>query len=114
MTTMTKIWLNLILLGSVSVTLVAAPQDAAQPSGQSLYRKRCVMCHGPEGKGFPALKSQDFTDPKWQASVKDTELFEVIKIGKKDTHMPGFADKLKDDEIKLVVAHIRTLGGKKK
>lgn len=114
MTTMTKIWLTLILLGAVTAALAAAPQDAAQPSGQSLYRRRCVMCHGPEGKGFPALKSQDFTDPKWQASVKDKELFEVIKNGKKDTHMPAFGDKLKDDEIKLIVAHLRTLGGKKK
>ncbi len=110
---MTKIWLNLILLGAVTAALAAAPQDAAQPSGKSLYRKRCVMCHGPEGKGFPAMKSQDFTDPKWQASVKDKELFEVIKNGKKDTHMPAFGDKLKDDEIKLVVAHIRSLGSKK-
>jgi mono/diheme cytochrome c family protein len=72
------------------------------------------MCHGPEGKGFPALKSPDFTDPKWQASLKDKDLVEVIKNGKKETHMPAFADKLTDDEIKTVVAHIRSLGSKKK
>lgn len=111
---MTKTCLTLVLFSTITAALVAAPQDAAQPSGQSLYRKRCVMCHGPQGKGFPAIKSQDFTDPKWQASVKDKELFEVIKNGKKDTHMPAFGDKLKDDEIKLVVAHIRTLGSMKK
>lgn len=114
MKTMTKTWLSLILLGAVSATLVAAPQDAPPPTGQSLYRKRCVMCHGPEGKGFPAMKSQDFTDAKWQASVKDSEIFDIIKNGKKDTHMPAFGEKLKDDEIKLVVAHIRKLGGKQK
>jgi len=113
MTTITRICLNLILLGAVAAGLVAAPQDAPPPSGQSLYRRRCVMCHGPEGKGFPAMKSPDFTDPKWQASLKDDQIFDVIKNGKKDTHMPAFGDKLKDDEIKLVVAHIRTLGGKK-
>ncbi len=111
---MTKFWSTLVLLGAITAALAAAPQDAAQPSGQSLYRKRCVMCHGPEGKGFAAMKSQDFTDPKWQASVKDKDLFDVIKNGKKDTHMPAFSDKLKDDEIKLVVAHIRSLGDKKK
>ncbi|MFB3923927.1 MAG: cytochrome c [Terriglobia bacterium] len=111
---MTKLWLTFVLLGAVTSALAAAPQEATQPSGQSLYRKRCVMCHGPEGKGFPAMKSPDFTDPKWQASMKDEQIFDVIKNGKKDTHMPAFKDKLKDDEIKLIVAHIRTLGEKKK
>ena len=114
MTKTTRVWPALILLGAVTAAFAAGPQDAPPPSGQSLYRKRCVMCHGPEGKGFPAMKSQDFTDAKWQASVKDSEIFDVIKNGKKDTHMPAFGEKLKDDEIKLIVAHIRTLGGKKK
>jgi mono/diheme cytochrome c family protein len=72
------------------------------------------MCHGPDGKGFPALKSPDLTDPKWQASVKDKELVDVIKNGKKGTHMPGFADKLKDEEIQTVAAYIRSLNSKKK
>jgi cbb3-type cytochrome c oxidase subunit III len=114
MTNMIPVWLKLMLLGAVTAAVAAGPQDTPPPSGQSLYRRRCVMCHGPEGKGFPALKSPDFTDPKWQASLKDKDLVEVIKNGKKETHMPAFADKLTDDEIKTVVAHIRSLGSKKK
>jgi mono/diheme cytochrome c family protein len=86
---------------------------AEEPNGKALYARRCVMCHGRDGKGFAAIKSQDFTDLKWQASVKDEELFNVIKNGKKDTHMPAFGDKLKDDEIGAVVAQIRTFNSKK-
>lgn len=72
------------------------------------------MCHGPDGKGFPAIKSPDLTDAKWQASVKDKELVDVIKNGKKGTHMPAFADKLKDDDIQAVAAYVRSLNSKKK
>ncbi|MBI1940748.1 MAG: cytochrome c [Acidobacteria bacterium] len=93
----------------------AAPtfQAAEEPDGKRLYMKRCVMCHGRDGKGFAAIKSQDFTDPKWQAAVKDEELFDITKNGKKGTHMPAFGDKLKDDEIRAVVAHLRTFSNKK-
>ena len=87
---------------------------AEKPNGQALYARRCVMCHGRGGKGFAAIKSQDFTDPKWQAAVKDEELFDVVKNGKKETHMPAFGDKLNDEEIQAIVAHIRTFNSEKK
>lgn len=106
--------MKLILLGAVTSVLATVPQEATKPSGQSLFRRRCMMCHGPDGKGFPAVKSPDFTDPKWQASVNDKELFEVIKNGKKGTHMPAFADKLKIEEIQALVAYLRSLSSKKK
>lgn len=89
-------------------------QAADQPDGAALYKQKCSMCHGPEGKGFPALKTPDFTDPKWQESVKDKALVEMIKQGKKGTPMPAFAEKLKPEEIDAVVAFIRTLNSKKK
>lgn len=93
-----------------SLTFQAAPP----PDGKVLYARRCVMCHGPEGKGFPAIKSPDLTDPKWQASVKDKDIFTVIKDGKKDTAMKAFGDKLGDEEIQALVAHIRSLNSEKK
>ena len=103
-----------VILLVLGAWLVAATFRAAEePNGKALYAKRCVMCHGRDGKGFAAIKSQDFADPKWQAAVKDEELFDVIKNGKKDTHMPAFGDKLKDDEIGAVVAQIRTFNSKK-
>ena len=68
-----------------------------------------MMCHGADGKGFPALKTPNFTDPKWQSSIKDKEMREVIKNGKKGTAMPAFGDKLKDEEISAVIAYIRSL-----
>jgi mono/diheme cytochrome c family protein len=88
--------------------------SADEAEGAVLYKKRCQMCHAANGKGFKAIKSQDFTDPDWQAKVKDEELIEVTKKGVKGTAMPGFADKLNDEEIKAVVAYIRKFNSAKK
>jgi cytochrome c oxidase cbb3-type subunit 3 len=112
MTDVIRFFLKLLVLGGVASAL--AFQAASPPNGTSVYKRRCMMCHGADGKGFAAIKSPDFTDPKWQASVKDKELIEVVRNGKKGTHMPGFAYKLKDDEIQAVVEHIRSFNSKKK
>jgi cbb3-type cytochrome c oxidase subunit III len=85
--------------------------QAAVPGvdGAAIFKKNCVMCHGADGKGFSALKTPNFTDPKWQSSIKDKEMREVVKNGKKGTAMAAFGDKLNDQEISAVIAYIRSL-----
>ncbi len=109
-----RIYLRLILTGTSVLVVALGFQAAPQPDGAAIYKERCSMCHGVDGKGFSAIKTPDFTDPKWQASVTDKEIVEAIKNGKKGTAMPAFADKLKDEEIQAVVAHIRSLNSEKK
>ena len=81
---------------------------ADQPDGAALYKQNCQMCHGADGKGFAALKTPDFTDPKWQGSKTDKEIAGVIKNGKQGTMMQAFGSKLKDDEIDALVKQIRS------
>ena len=85
--------------------------QAAPPAadGATIFKKNCVMCHGVDGKGFPVLKTPNFTDPKWQSAAKDSELREVVKIGKKGTAMPAFGGQLRDEEISALVVYIRSL-----
>lgn len=85
---------------------VAAPD---QPDGAALFKQKCSMCHGADGKGFAALKTPDFTDPKWQASKSDKEIASIIKNGKQGTMMQAFGSQLKDDEIDALVKQIRSL-----
>ena len=50
-------------------------------------------------------------DVKVQAEFKDDKMFKAIKEGVKEnerTRMKGYAADLSDDEIKALVAHIRT------
>ena len=94
----------------ISLALHAGPAS----DGGDLFKQKCAMCHGVDGKGFSALKTPDFTDPKAQASLTDKEIVETIKNGKKGTAMPAFADKLDNEQIKTLVSYIRSLGRSKK
>ena len=100
-----------ILIGSFM--LRAQPWPDA-PDGADLFQKKCSMCHGADGKGYAAIKTPDFTDPKVQASMTDAEMVAIIKNGKKGTPMPAFGDKLTEDEIKALVTFIRSLDSSKK
>lgn len=109
---LTKTFLTTFLLALASVLLVAASLSAAD--GADIYKSKCSMCHGADGKGFAAIHTPDFTDPKVQASISDKQMEEIINNGKKGTAMPAFKGKLKEDEIKDVIKYIRSLNSEKK
>ena len=105
---------GLLLVLAAALAMGAISQQAAEnPDGAEIFRAKCSMCHGVDGKGFSALKTPDFTDPKWQASVKDSQILDTIKNGKKDTAMPAFKDKLSEKEILAVLRQVRAFGKKK-
>ncbi len=111
---LTRLGFNVLLAGTCALAAALGSQGESKPDGEALYKQKCSMCHGADGKGFAAIKTPDFTDPKWQASVKDKDIVETIKNGKKGTAMPPFADKLKEEEIQALVAYIRSLNSSKK
>lgn len=113
---MKPIWrvLSKCLLLALGAVVLALPLLADEPDGAALFKQKCSMCHGPDGKGFAAIKTPDFTDPKVQASLTDEQIVETIKNGKKGTPMPPFKDKLKDEEIQALLKHIRSLNSEKK
>jgi mono/diheme cytochrome c family protein len=80
------------------------------------WANNCAQCHGPTGKGDTKMGkmvgAMDLTDPKKQASFSDAKASEAIKNGVKQngkTTMKAFGGKLTDDEIKALVAYVRTL-----
>jgi len=88
---------------SVSVTA----QDAA-----ATYKTKCAMCHGPDGKSTATglkMGAHDFTSAEVQKQT-DAQLTESITKGK--GKMPSYTGKLKDTEIKDLVAFVRGLGKK--
>ncbi len=109
--------LTLFVVGGAALSLRTLAQEKSAggsgPDGSALFRSKCSMCHGLDGKGFPAIKTPDFTDPKVQAAITDKEMVTIIKEGKKGTAMAPFADKLKEDEIQALVKYIRSLNSKK-
>ena len=99
------------LLVGVGLLVSSLAFHAAVPAdnGDAVFKNNCVMCHGADGKGYAALKTPDFTSPKWQASMTDKQIKAVIKDGKKGTAMAAFGDKLNEEQITAVVTYIRSL-----
>ena len=77
------------------------------------WEKSCAKCHGPDGKGDTKmgkkLEIKDFTDAKYQASLKDDTMLKAIKEGVKDgdkTRMKA-TEGLSDEEMKALVTYVR-------
>jgi mono/diheme cytochrome c family protein len=82
----------------------------AQSPAEKIFLDKCANCHSKDGSGQTAkgkklelkdLRSKDVqkaTDAKW---------LELIAKGKGD--MDGYEKELKADEIKALVAYVRTL-----
>jgi len=103
----------ILVLAVMSVALVSMSAADVQEN----WTKNCASCHGKDGKGETKAgkkaEVKDLTDGTYQASFTDEQMFKQIKEGMKDKtgkeRMKPFADKLNDEEIKALVAHVRTL-----
>src|SRR5436189_4596767 len=84
--------------------------------GATLFEKNCAKCHGAEGKGDTKMGkkvgARDLSDAKVQAELKDDQAFKAIKEGLKDKEGKLQMKPIEgatDDDIKALVAHVRTL-----
>lgn len=101
---------TLIRLAMIAAILALGAAGAlAQDDTASLYKSKCSICHGPDGKGSPVgqkMGVRDFHSPE-VAKESDAELIKVTKEGR--NKMPKFEGKLTDDQIKDLIKYIRTL-----
>src|SRR6202171_3780460 len=93
------------------------------PAGQRIFLQRCQACHGPGGRGNgPAAPSmsprpRDFTLGQFKyvstppgAPAADADLIRTVRAGLQASAMPYFGDLLSDEELRAVVADVRSLG----
>ena len=96
----------------LAATLLVLPFSPAlaDDGGAALYKAKCASCHAADGSGnTPAgksLKVRDLCSADVQ-KLSDAELTKVIADGK--GKMPGYAKKLSADQIKALVATIRSM-----
>ena len=105
-----------MILATVSVVPAASAADAGK--GKEIYSKSCGGCHGAEGKGDGAAakamnpKPTNLADKASMSKLDDAALTKAIVKGGvgigKSPLMPAFSQ-LKDQEVKDVVAYIRSL-----
>ena len=94
----------------------AAPTAAAtveMAAGGKLYSTSCAKCHKEDGSGGKITVDGKSINPDNLTSAKmvgksDEKLLSSIADGFPDDGMPPFKDKLKPDEMKQIVAFIRS------
>jgi mono/diheme cytochrome c family protein len=104
--------LAMIALGPLAYA--SQTQSTGGTSTANVYKMKCSMCHGLDGKGYSAIHTPDFTSPKWQSSVSNQQITTVIENGKKGTSMPAWKGKLQMGQIEALVQYIRSLNSEKK
>jgi len=105
------------ILVLITITTFAAFTTSLRAAdAKTLWDANCAQCHGKDGKADTkmgkALSAKDLTDRAVQSAFTDAKATESIKNGVKEngkTTMKAFAEKLTDDEIKALVAYVRTL-----
>lgn len=103
--------LNLKHVAVFCIAASLATPAFAQNAGADTYKAKCAMCHGADGLGnTPAgknMKAASFKDPSI-VKAPDAQLIAAVKNGK--GKMPAsIGAKLSEDQIKSVIAYVRTL-----
>lgn len=97
-------------LFAVGLLGVCAGSSRAQSAGETLFKTKCATCHGPDGKADTpsgkSMKIRSFSDPETK-KMSDDELAAIIEKGK--NKMPAYGKSMKPDEIKAMVAYIRSV-----
>ena len=88
----------------------AAASVQLRSQGQGLFRQHCASCHYSESRaqkiavGLKGLYARSFSDGR---KVTDAGLAKRIEEGGKD--MPGFDETLKPEQVRALIAYIKTL-----
>ncbi len=103
----------------VGISGLASAQTAAPRTGAAIFKEACQQCHGTNGRGVPAavlglpVQPRDLTDCQAGPREGDADWLAIIRDGgpARAFHptMPALGGALSDAELRLVLAHARTL-----
>lgn len=68
----------------------------------------CAACHGPDGKGNPAVGAPNLTDQIWLYGGTRANVEETVKYGR-NGQMPAWQSILGDDKVHLLAAYVFSL-----
>ncbi|WP_313458932.1 cytochrome-c oxidase, cbb3-type subunit III [Pseudomonas sp.] len=77
--------------------------------GRAIFASNCVACHGPEGKGTPAMGAPDLTHPgAFIYGSSFAQLQQTIRYGRQG-QMPAQAEIQGNDKVHLLAAYVYSL-----
>jgi kynurenine formamidase/mono/diheme cytochrome c family protein len=100
-----------LLLGGLCAAVAGAQVKQKTSPGKAdvaaIFAKNCVLCHGEDGRGAQELPDlPNLTDRAFQRAHTDAQLIKSITLG--EGAMPGFKGRLAPDEIRQLVAYVRS------
>jgi mono/diheme cytochrome c family protein len=106
-----------LFAGGLAWMLDAPQPPPGTPRVERLYLGLCAGCHGVDGHGswratFFLIRPGDLAAPARVSQHTDQYLFDIIKHGGAPVGRPGmpaFGASLSDDDIRALVAYVRTL-----
>jgi mono/diheme cytochrome c family protein len=113
------ILVGLGLFASGLAWVLDTPRPPAGASrGERIYLALCATCHGADGHGswrstLFLIRPGDLADASRMRQHSDQYLMDIIKHGGAPfgrPGMPAFGSMLSDDDVRAVVAYLRTLG----
>jgi cytochrome c oxidase cbb3-type subunit 3 len=93
---------------SLNPTRASEVDAAAAEKGKVVFGGTCSACHGPDGKGTPALGAPNLTDDVWLYGGKKEQIETSVAKGRKGT-MPAHGEFLGPAKVHLLAAYIYSL-----
>ncbi len=97
----------------IRITMMLPASTVDSETGRRLYAENCSVCHGDDGRGARWTQTnlkpppRNFTLPGTVDQLSRSYMLDVVRYGKADTAMPGFATQLKDADVANVVDYVR-------
>ncbi|HEX6018980.1 MAG TPA: cytochrome-c oxidase, cbb3-type subunit III [Burkholderiaceae bacterium] len=88
--------------------LSGAPHDATKAAAGKAQFVACAACHGPEGKGNPALGAPNLTDAIWLYGGDPETIQTSIRDGRAGI-MPAWRERLGEANARLIAAYVLSL-----
>ncbi len=95
----------LVMAIAVALFVLIPNLSWAADDGAALFKAKCAMCHGADAAGKPAMKAPSLISDEAK-KLSDADLTKAV--AEKAKH-PAGVKSLPADDVKAVVAYIRTL-----
>ena len=98
-------------LANYVLSLSKGPHDSVKAELGKAKFGVCAACHGPDGKGNPAVGAPNLTDDIWLHGFGEAAIVAMITNGKVNP-MPPQGDKLTPSQVNVLTAYVWGLSNK--